>query len=49
MTKKDKEALKRIENQLEAGYIDLIDYKDIDEVHLIRKALRLYKESHKEK
>ena len=45
ISKRDEEALQYIEAQLKAGYIDLVDYQDIDEITIIRKAIRLYKES----
>ena len=47
-TTKEQQALQHIENQLKAGYIDLIDREDIDEITIIRKAIELYKEKSNE-
>ena len=44
ISKQDEYAIRRIEAQLKAGYVDLVDFQDIDEIHIIRNAIKLYKE-----
>ena len=47
MNAKDEQAIHKIETQLRAGYLDLIDTKQSREMHIIREAIKEWKENHK--
>ena len=44
ISEQDKYAIRHIEAQLKAGYVDLVDFQDIDEINIIREAIKMYKE-----
>lgn len=47
MNVNDEQAIHKIETQLRADYLDLIDAKQSREIHIIREAIKEWKENHK--